>query len=46
MSGEPVAVFQRQEGEVIPGGSALFEKGTARWVRNYKHDRGGGVRRR
>jgi hypothetical protein len=35
MSGEPVAVFQRRGEEVIPAGSALFEKGTARWVRNY-----------
>src|SRR4028118_1948223 len=35
MCEEPVAVFQRQAGEATPGGSTLFEKGTARWVRNY-----------
>jgi hypothetical protein len=35
MCGEPVAVFQRLVGGGIPGGSTLFEKGTARWVRNY-----------
>jgi thioredoxin reductase len=33
--GELVAVFQRRVGGGIPGGSTLFEKGTARWVRNY-----------
>ena len=35
MRGEPVAVFERRGEGVIPAGSALFEKGTARWVRNY-----------
>jgi thioredoxin reductase len=33
--GELVAVFQRRVGGGIPGGSTFFEKGTARWVRNY-----------
>lgn len=31
-----IPVFRRREGRVIPGGSTLFEKGTARWVRNYE----------
>src|SRR5918992_1110506 len=31
-----VGVFQRRRGGVIPGGSTLFEKGTARWVQNYE----------
>src|SRR5919107_3846117 len=30
-----IAVFRRREGRIIPGGSTLLEKGTARWVRNY-----------
>ena len=30
MSGELVAVFQLRVGGGIPGGSTLFEKGTAR----------------
>jgi thioredoxin reductase len=35
-SGELAAVLQRREGRVIPGCSALFEKGPVRWVRNYE----------
>ena len=35
MCGELVAVCQRREGGEIPGGSTLFEVGTAQWVRNY-----------
>jgi thioredoxin reductase len=31
-----IAVFRRREGRVIPGGSTPFEKGAARWVRNYE----------
>src|SRR5829696_3012379 len=34
-----IAVFRRGEGRVISGGSTLFEKGTARWVRNYERCR-------
>jgi hypothetical protein len=34
MYGILIAVFQRLRGGT-PGGSTLFEKGTARWVRNY-----------
>ncbi len=34
MCGELVAVFQQRVGGGTPGGSTLFEKGTARWVRN------------
>ena len=35
MCGELVAAFQRRVGGEIPGGSTLFEKGIAPWVRNY-----------
>ncbi len=35
MCGELIAVFQRRVGGGTLGGSTLFEKGTARWVRNY-----------
>src|SRR5918998_1996071 len=34
-----IAVFRRREGRIIPGGSTPFEKGTARWVRNYERCR-------